>query len=257
KAIWDHHSDMPRPGGDNVAAVVFGTLIVKGDGTAVVTSTATRTEMGSLGRALPHIEPQPSPLPTENEANVRLFARVSVLLCIAVAVIYGLTRGSWLNGALAGLALAISMVPEEFPVVLTIFLALGAWRISRKRVLTRRVPAIEMLGAATVLCVDKTGTLTMNRMAVREVMESGSHTRPEVISAAMLASASDPVDPMEKALHEAAADNDQNASRIIASLIREYPVSSELLAMSRVVELTSDGQYDVFAKGAPEAVAQL
>src|SRR5438445_12273147 len=131
---------------------------------------------------------------------VRLFAAISLVLCITVAVVYGLTRGNWLRGALAGLALAISMVPEEFPVVLTIFLALGAWRISRKRVLTRRVPAIEMLGSATLLCVDKTGTLTMNRMAVRDVIEPPHHTRSEVLAAAVLASAEDPVDPMEKAL---------------------------------------------------------
>ena len=158
---------------------------------------------------------------------------------------------------LAALALAISLVPEEFPVVLTIFLALGAWRISRKRVLTRRVPAIEMLGSATVLCVDKTGTLTMNQMAVRRIAEASGHSRGEILAAAMFASGEDPVDPMEKALHQAALSHDESLSSAIAPFIREYPLSGELLAMSRVVDLTNDGVYDVFAKGAPEAVAQL
>jgi Ca2+-transporting ATPase len=257
KAIWDSSSEMPRPGGDNVPAVFSGTLIVKGYGTALVTSTGSRTEIGRLGLALRNIELQNTNLELETKSLVRLFATVSVVLCVTVAFVYGLTRGNWLNGALAGLALAISMVPEEFPVVLTIFLALGAWRISRKRVLTRRVPAIEMLGSATVLCVDKTGTLTMNRMAVRQVMEAPHHRRSEVLSAAMLASGEDPVDPMEKALHEAAVNHGENISSVVATFIREYPLSSELLAMSRVVEIAGHGEYDVFAKGAPEAVAQL
>jgi Ca2+-transporting ATPase len=256
KAVWDQRStEMPRPGGEDVPAVFSGTLIVKGYGTAVVTSIAANTEIGKLGLALRNIELESTRLGLETRSLVRLFATVSVGLCLIVAIVYGLTRGSWLNGALAGLALAISMVPEEFPVVLAIFLALGAWRMSRKRVLTRRVPAIEMLGSATVLCVDKTGTLTQNQMAVREVIESAAHTRGEVLTAAMLASGEDPVDPMEKALHAAAANS--NDSNLIASLIREYPLSNELLAMSRVVELKNDGVYDVFAKGAPEAIAQL
>jgi Ca2+-transporting ATPase len=257
KTVWDRESEMPRPGGDNISAVFSGTLIVKGYGTAVVTRTGVRTEIGKLGLALRGISLEDTNLERETRSLVRFFATVSVVLCLVVAVVYGLTRGNWLNGVLVALALAIAMVPEEFPVVLTIFLALGAWRISRKRVLTRRVPAIEMLGSATVLCVDKTGTLTMNRMAVRRVIEASGHSRGEILAAAMFASGEDPVDPMEKALHEAARDHDQNLSSVAAAFIREYPLSAELLAMSRVMELTNDGHYDVFAKGAPEAVAQL
>ena len=257
KAVWDRKSEMPRPGGDNISAVFSGTLIVKGYGVAVVASTGVRMEIGKLGLALRGISLEDTNLERETRSLVRFFATVSVVLCLVVAVVYGLTRGSWLNGVLAGLALAISLVPEEFPVVLTIFLALGAWRISRKRVLTRRVPAIEMLGSATVLCVDKTGTLTMNRMAVRRVIEASGHSRGEILAAAMFASGEDPVDPMEKALHEAARDHDQTLSSVDAEFIREYPLSAELLAMSRVMELTNDGHYDVFAKGVPEAVTQL
>ena len=257
KAAWDRKCEMPRPGGDNVPAVFSGTLIVKGYGTAVVAFTGARTEIGKLGLALRNIDLEDTHLEAETRSLVRFFAAVSVVLCLIVAVVYALTRGSWLNGVLAGLALAIAMVPEEFPVVLTIFLALGAWRISRKRVLTRRVPAIEMLGSATVLCVDKTGTLTMNRMTVRRLIEAKGHSPSEILAAAMFASGQDPVDPMEKALHEAARNHDENLLTVGATFIREYPLSTDLLAMSRVVELTNDGVYDVFAKGAPEAVAQL
>jgi Ca2+-transporting ATPase len=256
KAVWDRSDPIPRPGGDDVPAVFSGTLIVKGSGTAIVTSTGPRTEMGKLGLVLKSIELENTSLERETKSLVRIFAAISVVLCAAVAFVFGLTRGSWMNGFLAGLALAISLVPEEFPVVLAIFLALGAWRISRKRVLTRRVPAIEMLGETTVLCVDKTGTLTMNQMAVREVIGTAPHTRAEVVTAAMLASADNPVDPMEKALHEAAAQNPGRPLNAPATLIREYPLSGQLLAMSRVLEV-SHSEYEVFAKGAPEAIAQL
>jgi Ca2+-transporting ATPase len=200
------------------------------------------------------IDIQSTNLEVETRKLVRVFALVSLAMCVTVAFFYSLTRGNWLDGTLAGLALAISLVPEEFPVVLTVFLALGAWRISRKRVLTRRVPAIEMLGSATTLCVDKTGTLTMNRMVVREVKAVSSSARGDVLRAAMFASSVDPFDPMERALHEAAADSSTAEG---GTFIREYPLSRELLAMSRVVAFENNEAYDVFAKGAPEAIARL
>ena len=84
-------------------------------------------------------------------------------------LLYGFLRGGWLEAVLAGIALGMSMLPEEFPVVLTVFMAMGAWRISRARVLTRRAAAIEALGSATVLCSDKTGTLTQNQMSIAEL----------------------------------------------------------------------------------------
>jgi len=257
KAVWDGHSEVPRPGGDNVPAVFSGTLIVKGSGTAVVTSTGPRSEIGRLGSVLGRIEPERTRLESETGSLVRLFAIVSIVLCGVVALVYGLTRDGWLNGILAGLALAISLVPEEFPVVLAIFLALGAWRISRKRVLTRRVPAIEMLGAATVLCVDKTGTLTMNQMVVSEVFAAVPHNRNEVLTAAMLASGEDPVDPMEKALHKAARTSNNNRDVLKGTLVKEYSLSSGLLAMSRVIDFNKNGEYEVFAKGAPETIVEL
>src|SRR4029077_10944966 len=124
-------------------------------------------------------------------------AAVAVALSLGMMAAHFLLRGDALASVLAGLTLAMAIVPEEFPVVLTVFLAIGAWRISRKRVLTRRMPAIEMLGSATVLCVDKTGTITQNRMSVSEVFEAPGHNRGEVPRGAMLASGGDPVDPME------------------------------------------------------------
>ena len=118
-----------------------------------------------------------------------------------MALAHFLLRGDWIASLLAGLTLAMAILPEEFPVVLTVFLALGAWRISRHGVLTRRMPAIEMLGAATVLCVDKTGTLTENRMTRASTRRSG-------VDAAALACELDPLDPMDRAIVAAARSLD-------------------------------------------------
>src|SRR5512140_3018919 len=162
-------SEMGRPGGDDTPFVYSGTLVVKGQGIAEVLATGPRTEMGKIGKALAVLETEVTPLQRETARLVRLFAGIGVGLCLTVVVVLGLTRGDWIKGLLAGLTLGMAILPEEFPVVLTVFLALGAWRISRHQVLTRRIPAVETLGSATALCVDKTGTLTLNRMSVAEL----------------------------------------------------------------------------------------
>jgi Ca2+-transporting ATPase len=256
KAVWDGSAKAVRPGGENNPTVFSGTLVVKGHGTAMVSATGERSEMGKLGLALQRIEIQTTHIEQETRSIVRTFATASIVLCVSVALIYGLSRGNWLKGILSGLALAISLVPEEFPVVLTVFLALGAWRISKKNVLTRRVAAIEMLGSTTVLCVDKTGTLTMNRMSVHEVLPTSGHDTREVLEAAMMASPENPIDPMEMAFHEAAANHGEIPAPDETAFVREYPLSNDLLAMSRVIASEAGG-YRVFAKGAPEAIAKL
>src|SRR5512138_815749 len=169
KRAWDGQLEMGRPGGDDLPFVYSGSLVVKGQGITQVRTTGPRTEIGKIGKALQILEPEDTNLQQQTGKIVRNFAIIGVGLCVLVVVVFGLTRGDWLNGFLAGLTLAMATLPEEFPVVLTIFLALGAWRISQRKVLTRRVPAVEMLGAATALCVDKTGTLTMNRMTVTRI----------------------------------------------------------------------------------------
>ena len=98
---------------------------------------------------------------------------------VLAVVLYGTLRGNWLDALLGGIALGMSMLPEEFPVVLAVFMAMGAWRISRARVLTRRAAAIETLGSATVLCTDKTGTLTENRMTITATARRGGQGVPD------------------------------------------------------------------------------
>src|SRR5690348_5554593 len=169
KAAWDGHAEMGRPGGDDLPFVFSGTLVVQGQGFAEIKATGARTELGRIGKALQTVSTEQTRLQEEVGRLARILATLGLSLCFLIVVGYGLTRGRWIDGFLVGITTAMSLLPEEFPVVLTIFLALGAWRISQKRVLTRRNNAIEALGSATVLCVDKTGTLTQNRMAVQEL----------------------------------------------------------------------------------------
>ncbi len=270
KKAWDGQ-ETARPGGDDLPFVYSGTLVVKGQGIARVHATGPRTEMGKIGKALQILEPEDTNLQRQTGKIVRNFAIVGLSLCVLVVVVFSLTRGNWLEGLLAGITLAMATLPEEFPVVLTIFLALGAWRISQRQVLTRRVPAVEMLGAATVLCVDKTGTLTLNRMTVTRVainghiydVESTPTSLPEplheVVEYSILASPTDPFDPMEKAMKELGGRTLSNTEHIHRdwTLLREYPLSSALLAMSRVWQSPDGQEYVIAAKGAPEAIADL
>jgi Ca2+-transporting ATPase len=271
KKVWDGVLAIGRPGGDDQPFVYSGTLVVKGQGITQVQATGPRTEMGKIGKALQVLETEETNLQQQTGKIVRNFALVGLSLCVLVVVVFGLTRGDWLKGFLAGITLAMATLPEEFPVVLTIFLALGAWRISQRQVLTRRVPAVEMLGAATALCVDKTGTLTLNRMTVTHLaidhevyaVQSKQVSLPErlhaVVEYGLLASPTDPFDPMEKAMKELGGRTLVNTEHLHKdwSLVKEYPLSEKLLAMSRVWRSPDGHNLIIAAKGAPEAMADL
>jgi Ca2+-transporting ATPase len=263
------------PGGDDQAALFAGTLVVRGQGVARVTAIGPKTEIGKIGRALGSIVSGPTALQAETRRVVRVLATVGILLCVAVVVLFGVLRADWLRGLLAGLTLAMSILPEEFPVVLTIFLALGAWRVSRVHVLTRRMSAVESLGAATVLCVDKTGTLTLNRMEVGAISAGAGEafeipsgpTRPvpegvhETLEYAILASQDDPSDPMDRAIQAAASAAEPVFQRDHMHrswmLAREYPLLPKLLAVTRVWIRPGETGFHAAAKGAPEAIADL
>jgi len=267
EGIWE----MSRPGGDDLPFVYSSTLVVQGQGIAQVQGTGLRTEIGKIGKALQAVEPEGTLLQKETGRLVRNMAIVGLALCMLVIVIYGLTRGDWLNGLLAGITLAMATLPEELPVVLTIFLALGAWRIAQKQVLARRVPAIETLGSATVLCVDKTGTLTLNRMSVSKLFAHGQfhgiphskdimpETFHELVEFSILASQIDPFDPMEKAIRELGERYLSQTEHLHHNwaLVHEYPLAKELLALSRVWKSPEKTDYVIAAKGAPEAIADL
>ena len=266
---------LDRPGGDDLPSVFSGTLVTAGQGIVEIVATGARTELGKIGKALEQSAPEPTMLQKETGRLVRTLAIVGLTACAIVVVTFALTRGggadAWKHGALAGIAMAMALLPEEFPVVLTVFFALGAWRLSRNRVLTRRMPAIEMLGAATVLCVDKTGTLTQNQMTLRKLATAGStidlanlaDPLPEelhtLLEHAVLASKRDPFDPMERALHEAGDRFIKNTEHLHPgwSLAREYPLVPSLLAVSHAWKSGNEDAVVVATKGAPEAIADL
>jgi P-type Ca2+ transporter type 2C len=264
--------NLDLPGGENLPSLFAGTLVTGGHGFAEVLRTGGRTTLGGIGQSLASIETQGTPLQKETTRIVRWVAGVGVLACLAVIVVYGVSRGGhwqvWKEAMLAGIAMAMALLPEEFPVIVTVFLAIGAWRISRSRVLTRRMPVIEALGSATVLCVDKTGTLTRNEMTLRLLAaNSGPVEFPTTATlqddaATLLATAARAcrtasVDPMDRALNRAASDVDP-AGVSTTALAREYPLTHELLAMSFAwIHPDHPERVCLATKGAPEAVLDL
>ncbi len=259
-----------RPGGDETPWLFSGTLVVKGRGTALVKATGARTELGRIGSALSSIEPERTPLQREVDRLVGVLAVVGIGAAAVVVVVYGATRHRWLEGLRAGIGTAMAMLPEEFPVVLSVFLALGAWRMSQRHVLARRSAVIETLGSATAICVDKTGTLTLNTMSVRELVDAAGRTHlvdegplPEAFvtlaATAALASPTGSFDPTDRAFEDLAATHLGGAAGASAGrvLVREYPLSDGLLAVTHVWRSTDGGDDLVAAKGAPEAIADL
>lgn len=248
-----------------------GTLVVGGHGIAEVAAIGAATEAGRIGASLASIESGDSPLRRSLLGTVRLLGVLAIVLSLVVAVLYGQVRGDRVEGVLAGIALAMAMLPEEIPMVLLVFLALGAWRLARIRVLARRIAAVETLGAADILCVDKTGTLTENRMRIRVLaladgrrlaLRGDETALPEafhrLVEHAVLASKRRAVDPMDRAVDELARGTLTGTEHLHATwaLEREYGLSPALPALSRVWR-DDDGALRVAAKGAPEAIATL
>lgn len=271
KTFCDGMMEMGRPGGNNIPFIFSGTLVVQGYGIARVKATGINTELGKIGKALQEIEPEETLLQKETGKLVRKLAVWGLSFCGLVVIVYGATREDWLSGLLAGITLAMAMLPEEFPVVLTVFLALGAWRISQKRVLTRRIEAVETIGSTSVLCVDKTGTLTLNKMTVTKIFASGKfcdisnvyNAIPEdfheVVEFGILASRMKPFDPMEMAFSALGKQALYDTEHLHENwtLVQEYPLSQNLLAMSRVWKSPDNINYVIAAKGAPEAIADI
>jgi P-type Ca2+ transporter type 2C len=270
KKAGTRNLELQRPGGEDLPFVYAGTLVVQGRALALVKAIGTQSEIGKIGKAIGNLESERTLLQREVGSLVRIMASAGLAFCAVVVLIYGLVRHDWLGGLLAGIAMAMALLPEEFPVVLTVFMALGAWRIAQKRVLARRSQVIETLGAATVLCVDKTGTLTHNKMSVARLQTGNaslnildsSNTLPEefheLLEFSMLSSHRDPFDPMEQAIS-------QLGSRTLTKieqhrdwdLVREYPLSVKLLALSLVWSSKNRQNYTIAAKGAPEAIFDL
>lgn len=260
------------PANEPAGRVFAGTLVTQGTASGLVTATGPRGALGRIGQSLRDVQAVDTPVQRETRAVVKRVALVGGALAVLLAIGHGVTQGDALQGLLAGLTLAMAILPEELPVVLTLFLGLGAWRLAREDVLARNIPAVEPLGATTVLCVDKTGTLTANRMAVRGLwtpyalrdgiaadaasLEDELH---DTLEFAVLASHRRTFDPMEAAITAA-------GQRLLAqtehlhgdwTLVDDYPLSREMLAMSRVWQSPDRRERIIAAKGAPEAIMDL
>ena len=270
KNDWDGSEISIQPGGDDLPFVYSGSMIIQGNGIARVSSTGLNTEIGKIGKALEKVKEEPTRLKLEMGSLVKKISIIAVVLCVLVIFFYTLSRGSLINGFLAGITLAMALLPEEFPVILTVFMAVGAWRMSKVKVLTRKPSAIETLGSATVLCTDKTGTLTLNKMSVanlyngkeymnvKETKEIASEFH-EIIEYGILSSQTNPFDPMEKAILKMGDLYLKGSEHIHSNweMIREYPLSKELMAMSRIFSLKGTNEKVIATKGAPEAIFDL
>lgn len=257
-----------KSGGENVW-VYSGTLVVQGSARAKVMHTGVRTSFGKIGLTLTGITQDETRLQLEMKRLIRRLFIAGAVISLSVVLLFYFNRGNLIQSLLYGLTAAMAILPEEFPVVMTVFLALGAWRLSRTNVLTRKSSAIETLGSATVLCCDKTGTITQNRMQVVSVYDGQQvyttltgRTQPfqatELITIANNATRPDSLDPMEIAIREMYTGLNQGVS-LNPELVREYPFNRTMMTMARVLRnpVDSEGEYAVFAKGAPEGIFGL
>lgn len=258
-----------RLGGEDQPMVYSSSLIVRGLALACVTATGPASEIGKIGTSLGQRDIETPHLRRQMRKLAAVFAPLGAAVSVAVVVLYAVLRGGWLDGVLAGIAAGMSMLPEEFPMVLALFMAMGAWRISKVRVLTRRASAIESLGAASVLCTDKTATLTENQMTIAELrLPNGTAAKVGaalpagfrgLAAAGLMASALDPFDPMEKAFHALAAADLRDGEILPGTgrtLARSYALSPDMLAVLQAWEARGKG-WQVAAKGAPEAIVDL
>ncbi|MBU3655097.1 MAG: cation-translocating P-type ATPase [Alphaproteobacteria bacterium] len=277
KRIAQPDEGMGRAGGDHQPFVFSGSLIVRGQGKAVVQATGRHSEIGKIGAALGTISAETPRLRQQTRSLVRVIGLLAIVVSAGAVLLLGLLRGSWLDGMLNGIAISMSMIPEEFPLVLTVFMVMGAWRISKAKVLTRHATAIETLGSATILCTDKTGTLTENRMTICQLLSQDDHwiadqagaapvgggTMPPALEQLLviggLACSVDPFDPMEKAFHDLIHAHEGLARGLYQgkTLQKHYGLSPELLAVTQVWQQDNAADLLVACKGAPEAIAGL
>lgn len=260
------------PQENNMYFVYSGTMVVQGQGTYRVCATGQNTSIGKIGLSLQTLETETSPLQKQVVKLVKIFTLIGLIVSVLLVVILSMLQGDLLKALLSGIALAMSLLPEEFPVILTILPALGAWRLSKQNVLTRRLSAIEMLGAISVLCVDKTGTITENQMTVAQLWVDSdfydincrlNSALPEnfysLVEFAILASEINPFDPMEKAFHNLGKHFLAQTEHLHSNwrLVHEYDLSPDLRAKTHVWKSNQEHHYVIASKGAPEAIFEL
>jgi Ca2+-transporting ATPase len=248
------------------STVYGGTLVVSGRAFIKVSHTGKNSEFGKIGKSLKEIEIVPDKLQREMRGIVNRLFVLGALFSVFVIISYYLTRGDFIQSLLNGIATAMAMLPEEFPVVLTVFLSIGAWRLSKINLLTRKPSAIENLGSITALCSDKTGTITENKMIVSSIyiqnelisfdeFQSKKAQITPLIEASFFASHAQTIDPMERAIEACYKTIQLNLNKPL-QLVKEYLITHEMTAMTRVLK-TEDQHLIVYSKGAPETILSL
>jgi len=250
------------PGAEDAAAqcrrdrVYASTTVTQGSAVIEITEVGRHTAFGKIGHDIMNAPDRPTPLEKQVRKLVRQCAVAGGVMLLLVVLISLQHHIGWIDSIIAGITLAMAIIPEEFPVILTVFLAMGAWRLARKHALVRRMPSVETLGAVSVLCVDKTGTLTQNRMTVQALAAAPGTAEKDLLHWAALACETEPFDPMEKAILARVEQSGQPLSELFAQpLVKEYSFSSETKMMGHVWQ-TSAG-LRLAAKGSPESLLPL
>ena len=270
KTVGQENLKMAKPGGEDLPFVYSGTVVLRGKGLAKILATGIKTEMGKIGKSLISITEEDTLLKKETAKAVKIFALIGVILCFVLALILWIRDRNLAQSFLSGLTLGMALIPEEFSVVLLIFLTLGSLRISKRKVLARHSAAIETLGAINTLCVDKTGTITLNQMQLTTLtagdemvkvdrngeFEEKYHT---LLEYAILASSRDGFDPMEKEIHAKSTKVFGTDDHIHETwgLVREYPIITNTISISNVWKSKKMNELVVATKGAPETIISL
>ncbi len=238
-----------------------GTLVTQGTGNILVDKIGATTEYGKIGENIASAPENSTPLEKQTGKLVKLCAGIAAVLFIIVGVVtyYNLPdhifKARVIESILSGVTLAMAMIPEEFPVILTVFLSMGAWRLAKNRSLVRKLPSVETLGAVSVLCVDKTGTITMNKMTVTDTWSLTNDIKA-LTQIMGMGCKEDAYDPMEKAMISYCGE--QGITRNIlfgGELIKEYPFTNEAKMMGHVWK--NGDNIVVAAKGSPEHILTI
>lgn len=231
-----------------------GTVVATGMGIARVEAVGSATEFGKLGKSIEAIEPEPTPLQLQIDRFVRQMMLAGLLAFVLVFAINYYYVGQAVAALLFSLSLAMAILPSEIPVAFAAFMALGAYRMTKQKILVKQPRTVESLGSATVICLDKTGTITENRMSVAEVVDYTEHKR--CLEYAMWASEPKPFDAMEQAIHTAYAEQTPKDLRPDFQLVHEYPLGGVPPMMTHIQE-NSAGKRVVATKGAVERILMV
>ena len=263
EGVWKVSTDKAEPSSDywRKDTCYAGTLVTQGSAVIRVEKIGAATEYGKIGTHVASVPESRTPLQKQTGSLVKTCSLIAMILFVLVCVFtyFDLPDHTFTaritESILSGVTLAMAMIPEEFPVILTVFLSMGAWRLAKRQSLVRKLPSVETLGAVSVLCVDKTGTITMNQMSVQDVWTPTGETET-LIETMGLACETNAYDPMEKAMVTYCEANGIGKDHLFGgTLISEYAFTNELKMMGHVWR--HDGEIVIAAKGSPEKILTL